>query len=82
MKKSVGESSKMARLLLLFLLASNIPSQSNLFAEAQMVKMCLFYMDPSGHARSDPIINQTCPSDHVHTVRNMLFLKYPKRIFK
>ena len=38
-------------------------------AEAQpnMVKMCLFYDDPSGHARSDPIINQGCASDHVHT---------------
>lgn len=34
----------------------------------QMVKMCLFYENPSGHARSDPIINQQCASDHVHTV--------------
>jgi hypothetical protein len=33
----------------------------------QMVKMCLFYENPSGHARSDPIINQQCASDHVHT---------------
>lgn len=34
----------------------------------KMVKMCLFYPNPSGHARTDPIISQTCPSDHVHTV--------------
>ena len=34
----------------------------------EMVKMCLFYPSPSGHARSDPIINQQCASDHVHTV--------------
>ena len=34
----------------------------------KMVKMCLFYRGPSGHARSDPIINQQCASDHVHTV--------------
>jgi len=33
----------------------------------EMVKMCLFYDTPSGHARSDPIINQECPSGHVHT---------------
>ena len=37
-------------------------------AQGQMVKMCLFYENPSGHARSDPIINQECASDHVHTV--------------
>ena len=36
---------------------------------SNMVKMCLFYPSPSGHARSDPIINQQCASDHVHTVR-------------
>lgn len=35
--------------------------------DGQMVKMCLFYNDPSGHARSDPIINQECVSDHIHT---------------
>ena len=28
--------------------------------------MCLFYK-PSGHVRSDPILSQTCVSDHVHT---------------
>jgi hypothetical protein len=33
----------------------------------QMVKMCLFYEQPSGHARSDPIINQQCASGHVHS---------------
>jgi len=32
-----------------------------------MVKMCLFYNSPSGHARTDPILSQTCTSDHVHT---------------
>ena len=37
-------------------------------AQGQMVKMCLFYDTPSGHARSDPIINQQCSSGHVHTV--------------
>ena len=41
-----------------------------------MVKMCLFYNSPSGHARTDPILSQTCPSDHVHTV------SINKRIFK
>ena len=37
-------------------------------AQNTMVKMCLFYKNPSGHARSDPIINQQCASGHVHTV--------------
>ncbi|GFH53475.1 hypothetical protein CTEN210_09951 [Chaetoceros tenuissimus] len=32
-----------------------------------MVKMCLFYGSPSGHARTDPIITETDLSDHVHT---------------
>jgi len=32
-----------------------------------IVKMCLFYNAPSGHARTDPILSQTCASDHVHT---------------
>lgn len=32
-----------------------------------MVKMCLFYPNESGHARTDPILNQDGPSDHVHT---------------
>ena len=37
-------------------------------AQNTMVKMCLFYENSSGHARSDPIINQNCASGHVHTV--------------
>ena len=40
-----------------------------------MTKMCLFYPSPSGHARSDPILNQSCASDHVHT----FYGKYPAR---
>ena len=36
-------------------------------AQQNLVKMCLFYDNPSGHARSDPIINQQCTSSHVHT---------------
>lgn len=39
-------------------------------ADAQggdMVKMCLFYPNPSGTVRSDPIIDRTCQSGHVHT---------------
>ncbi len=39
--------------------------------EEQMTKMCLFYPNASGHARSDPILNQICPSDHVHTVSSI-----------
>ena len=35
-------------------------------ANADMVKMCLFYK-AAGHARTDPIISQDCVSDHVHT---------------
>ena len=42
--------------------ASSQPENGN------MVKMCLFYQSASGHARSDPIINQECASDHIHTV--------------
>lgn len=30
------------------------------------VKMCLYYK-AAGHVRSDPILNQACASDHVHT---------------
>jgi hypothetical protein len=33
-----------------------------------LVKMCLFYPNESGHARTDPILNPSGPSDHVHTV--------------
>jgi len=36
-------------------------------AQNTMVKMCLNYDNESGHARSDPIINQNCASGHVHT---------------
>ena len=36
-------------------------------SQQSMVKMCLFYDRPSGHARSDPIISQSCSSSHVHT---------------
>ncbi len=35
--------------------------------ESSMVKMCLFYPNAAGHARTDPILNQACASDHVHT---------------
>jgi len=35
--------------------------------DAKLFKMCLSGYTPSGHARSDPIISQTCASDHVHT---------------
>ena len=42
-------------------------------AQNTMVKMCLFYPNPSGHARSDPIINQNCASGHVHTVSLFAF---------
>eukprot|EP00537_Pseudo-nitzschia_pungens_P010281 CAMPEP_0172389320 /NCGR_PEP_ID=MMETSP1061-20121228/6230_1 /TAXON_ID=37318 /ORGANISM="Pseudo-nitzschia pungens, Strain cf. pungens" /LENGTH=502 /DNA_ID=CAMNT_0013119439 /DNA_START=241 /DNA_END=1749 /DNA_ORIENTATION=+ len=35
--------------------------------ESNMVKMCLMFETPSGHARSDPILNQECAADHVHT---------------
>lgn len=38
-----------------------------------MVKMCLFYKNPSAHARSDPIITQNGLSDHVHTVSSIPF---------
>jgi len=40
---------------------------STVDAQGKMVKMCLFYPNPSGHARSDPIIDQQCASGHVHT---------------
>jgi len=35
-------------------------------ANANLVKMCLFYK-VAGHARTDPILSQECVSDHVHT---------------
>jgi hypothetical protein len=43
--------------------------------KGDMVKMCLFYPNPSGHARTDPIISQTCASDHVHTVSSLFSSK-------
>lgn len=43
-----------------------------------MTKMCLFYPSPSGHARSDPILNQSCASDHVHT----FYGKYSQNMVK
>ena len=41
-----------------------------------MTKMCLFYPNESGHARSDPILNQECASDHVHTFYGKLSKYY------
>lgn len=42
--------------------------------DGAMVKICLFYASPSGHARTDPIINQQCASDHMHTFYGPLHL--------
>ena len=47
--------------------AAAVLPQLSTAQQQQMVKMCLFYDQPSGHARSDPIINQECTSSHVHT---------------
>ena len=55
-------SSSIAGFLLLAASGSIVQGQTN-----EMVKMCLFYPNESGHARSDPIINQQCASGHVHT---------------
>ena len=45
-----------------------------------IVKMCLFYPNESGHARSDPIIiTQTCPSGHVHTQYLLRSTKLPPK---
>jgi hypothetical protein len=35
-------------------------------ANGDLVKMCVFYK-PAGHVRTDPILSNTCVSDHVHT---------------
>ena len=35
--------------------------------EGAIQKMCLFYPNPSAHARVDPILNYNGPSGHVHT---------------
>lgn len=51
----------------LFLLFSQASMAQDVEEKPGMVKMCLFYPIESGHARSDPILNQECPSDHVHT---------------
>ena len=66
-----GQTCRCVSLLILFLVmlsynSVSVAADDNL--TGKMVKMCLFYPAPSGHARSDPIITQTCPSDHVHTV--------------
>lgn len=54
--------------LLSFLaLAMSSPVAVNSQFTGNMVKMCLFYGSPSGHARTDPILNNECASDHVHT---------------
>ena len=45
--------------------------QAEDYYTGNMIMLCLFYRGPSGHARSDPIINQECASDHVHTVSNV-----------
>ena len=71
----VGRKTCRVSTLILFLVM--LSYNSVLVANAQeftgnMVKMCLFYPAPSGHARSDPIISQTCPSDHVHTVSKIM----------
>lgn len=52
--------------ILLFALWSSV-GQAQEVGTGNMVKMCLFYDSPSGHARTDPILSQTCASDHVHT---------------
>jgi len=51
------------------------------YGTSTMVKMCLFYESPAGHARSDPIINQICPSDHVHTFYGPLYF-HPKTSYE
>jgi len=58
-------SKAVSRLAALFVLIYS--SKASDIEKPGMVKMCLFYPNVSGHARSDPILNQSCPSDHVHT---------------
>ncbi len=67
---------------MMVLLLATLGAQVAQVAKAQeenftgnMVKMCLFYPNPSGHARSDPIISQTCAADHVHSV-SIIYIKY------
>ena len=54
--------------ILVALLSIEMFQMSSIFVESKMVKMCPFYSAVAGHARSDPIISQSCASDHVHTV--------------
>jgi len=53
---------------------SSDESESADLEDTAMVKICLFYASPSGHARTDPIINQQCASDHMHTFYGPLHL--------
>ena len=68
-KNSISTSSR-ALVLMIGIFFVNVSNShfNQSFPAANLVKMCLFYGGPSGHARSDPILNQTCASDHVHTV--------------
>lgn len=51
-----------ASLIVSFVLLTSASGEGN-----EMVKMCLFYPNESGHARSDPIVDQQFASSHVHT---------------
>ena len=53
------------------LVAMSLLGGTAVLTNADMVKMCLFYGNESGHARTDPIISQDCASDHVHTVSEL-----------
>ena len=44
------------------------------FVDATSIKMDFL---PSGHVRTDPIISQTCLSDHIHTYYGPNLLPYP-----
>jgi len=57
-------------ILTLFLLIATAQStigQSSDDNEGNLILMCMFFGAPSGSARTDPILSQTCASDHVHT---------------
>jgi len=47
---------------------------SDFGVDTAMVKLCLFYASPTGHARTDPIVDQGCASDHMHTFYGPLHL--------
>merc|ERR1719510_2263169 len=47
---------------------------SDFGVDTAMVKLCLFYANPTGHARTDPIVDQGCASDHMHTFYGPLHL--------